>query len=466
MSLPTTTDPKQLTPEQQLQYAIDAGYPLQTPPAGAVPNSVNGDMNAYQLYITAGVCTPLIAIFSLFRLLNAIKFGRKTFVVDETIFVLGLVLCLACIAMSLTAIHSDIFGHHAWEVRLADLTQGNMMLFLLLKVFTPLATCAVKLSVLILYLRVFGGSLPWMRITCVVGIILLLGYHISFAIAFGAMCGPNPKAGYSQVAMLMAFIDLILLLLPLPVIWKLQMPLRRKVQTACIASLIGLAMRARYYRIDSEENRIVVPMWATGMAEMAAGIIVCCGPSAVAVSRAVPELPTVASWMSLGSRLTGSLGWSRLRFGTPTMPSDQAPSPSKQTEESPLRTFGGSFMPREGGWPVDQPEIDPRGGWNGQLIDNRPYALPDLFGSSVIFPPSMLPWLVSQPQSLLSAKHAQLDALNTSTMFLCLEIGGEPHHEPLVRRELTAHLDAVEASMWDEVGAALGQLWGEDSEEG
>lgn len=78
----------------------------------------------------------------------------------------------------------------------------------------------------------------------------------------------------------------------------------------------------------------------------------------------------------------------------------------------------------------------------------------------------MLPWLVSQPQSLLSAKHAQLDALNTSTMFLCLEIGGEPHHEPLVRRELTAHLDAVEASMWDEVGAALGQLWGEDSEEG
>lgn len=299
--------------------------------------------------------------------------------------------------MSLTAIHSDIFGHHAWDVRLADLTQGIMMLFLLLKVFTPLATCAVKVSVLVLYLRVFGGSLTWMRITCVVGIVLLLGYHVSFAIAFGAMCGPNPRAGYGQVAMLMAFvsdkctrsrvllllmgvgnsfIDLILLLLPLPVIWKLQMPLRRKVHTsavfligisACIASLIGLAMRARYYRIDSEENSIVVPMWATGMAEMAAGIIVCCGPSAVVVSRAVHELPTVASWLSLGSRLPGSLGWSRLRFGT--MPSDQAPSPSKQTEESPLRTFGGSVMPRKGGWPVDQPETDPRGGWNDVEVD-------------------------------------------------------------------------------------------------
>lgn len=87
MSLPTTTDPKQLTPEQQLQYAIDAGYPLQTPPAGVVPNSVNGDMNAYQLYINhCGCVYPAHRNFSLFRLLNAIKFGRKTFVVDESVF--------------------------------------------------------------------------------------------------------------------------------------------------------------------------------------------------------------------------------------------------------------------------------------------------------------------------------------------------------------------------------------------
>lgn len=86
MSVPTTTDPTQLTPEQQLQYAIDTGSPLQTPPAGVVPNFVNGDTTAYQLYITAGVCIPLIAIFSLFRLLSATTFGRKTFLLDESMF--------------------------------------------------------------------------------------------------------------------------------------------------------------------------------------------------------------------------------------------------------------------------------------------------------------------------------------------------------------------------------------------
>lgn len=76
----------------------------------------------------------------------------------------------------------------------------------------------------------------------------------------------------------------------------------------------------------------------------------------------------------------------------------------------------------------------------------------------------MLSWLISQPESILSAKHAQLDALNITTTFLRPGIGLEPHHEPLVRRELTAHLDAIEASMWEEVGGALAELWGEDSE--
>lgn len=136
------------------------------------------------------------------------------------------------------------------------------MLSLLVELILPLAMCAVKASVLILYLRIFGGSLLWMRVTCVVGIVLLMGYHISFTTAFGVVCAPTPKAGYSYFALLIAFrsdqcmrstrilvllmgvgnslIDLILLLLPLPVIWKLQMPLGRKTKTSAVF-LIGIS---------------------------------------------------------------------------------------------------------------------------------------------------------------------------------------------------------------------------------
>ncbi|KAK6082994.1 hypothetical protein SCUP515_02228 [Seiridium cupressi] len=378
MSLPAETDPTQLTPEQQLQYAIDAGYPLQTPPSGVIPNFENGETTAYQLYITAGVCIPLVAVFSLFRLLNVTRLGRKTFAMDETV-------------------DHGVFGHHAWDVRLADVTQRVIMLSLLLELIAPLAICAVKISVLTLYLRIFGSSLIWMRVTCVVGIVLLLGYHISFTTAFGVMCAPDSKAGYSQVALLMAFVsdkcvrtrilvllmgigntlcDLVLLLLPLPVIWNLQMPLRRKLKTsavfligisACIASLIGLATRVQYYSTDSDQIRIVVPLWATAMAEMAAGILICCGPSAAVVTRAMRELPAVASWMSLGSRLAGSFGGSRSR--SRIILSDQPPTSSKKTKESSMRTFGGSIMPREGGWPVEQPQTDPRGGRTDVEVD-------------------------------------------------------------------------------------------------
>lgn len=88
MSLPEGTNPLDLTPQQQLQYAIDAGYPLHEPPAGIISDFVNGNTIAYQLYITAGVCIPLMAVSGLFRLLNAIKFSRQNFFLDERGFLL------------------------------------------------------------------------------------------------------------------------------------------------------------------------------------------------------------------------------------------------------------------------------------------------------------------------------------------------------------------------------------------
>jgi hypothetical protein len=76
----------------------------------------------------------------------------------------------------------------------------------------------------------------------------------------------------------------------------------------------------------------------------------------------------------------------------------------------------------------------------------------------------MLEWLVSQPESHLSAKSAQMDALNIPLTFLRAEIGLNPVHEPLIRRNLTAHLDQITSHIWDEVGLVLEELWGQDTE--
>lgn len=86
MSVPSGTDPTLLTPEQEIQYTIDSGFPLQDPPSGVIPNFENGETTAYQLYITAGVCIPLMTVFSLFRLHNTTRFRRQTFILDESVF--------------------------------------------------------------------------------------------------------------------------------------------------------------------------------------------------------------------------------------------------------------------------------------------------------------------------------------------------------------------------------------------
>jgi hypothetical protein len=99
-----------------------------------------------------------------------------------------------------------------------------------------------------------------------------------------------------------------------------------------------------------------------------------------------------------------------------------------------------------------------------QLSDNQPYALRGIFGDSIVLPPSMLKWLVSQPESHLSAKWAQMDALNIPTTFLRADVGLNPVHEPLIRRNLTAHLDRIASDVWEEVGSALEELWGQETE--
>lgn len=76
----------------------------------------------------------------------------------------------------------------------------------------------------------------------------------------------------------------------------------------------------------------------------------------------------------------------------------------------------------------------------------------------------MLGWLQSQPEAHLSAKWAQMDALNIPETFLQPEIGLNPVHEPLVRRQLTAHLDRIAGLMWEEVGLALDEIWGIETE--
>lgn len=97
-----------------------------------------------------------------------------------------------------------------------------------------------------------------MRIACTTCIIIVVCYHFSLTIAFAAMCAPSK--GYTQLDYLAAFIsdsctrtrsivvlqgvgnvvtDVVFLILPLPAIWALQIPLKRKIAVSSMF-LVGL----------------------------------------------------------------------------------------------------------------------------------------------------------------------------------------------------------------------------------
>ncbi|KAI1633568.1 hypothetical protein F4809DRAFT_622741 [Biscogniauxia mediterranea] len=310
-----------MDPQTLSQYL---GYPIQQPPPGVIPNFENPESIAYQIYITASVCIPLMLVFSLIRFLSIIYISRKIVIGDEFLFVVGLVLCLGFTAMTIACVTGGAFGKHAWNVLLGAFTRSQLVLSLLVELFGPLATCSVKISVLVLYLQIFR-ILKWMRVISIAGIIVITAAHISTTITFAAMCAP--RTGSGQLDFLAAFVsdtcsrtriliviqgiinvvtDIFLLILPLPAIWTLQMPLKRKLAIssmflvglcACASSIIGLVYRVRYFRAGQDNIFVVVPLWVTAIAEETAAIMICCMPTIAAVFKAAKK--PVLTWLSI-----------------------------------------------------------------------------------------------------------------------------------------------------------------------
>ncbi|KJK78255.1 hypothetical protein H634G_06428 [Metarhizium anisopliae BRIP 53293] len=305
---------------------LDLQYPIETPPPGISPNLVNPDSNAYQVYITAGIC------FDRIRSQEGYHGRRKSVYLDsssdqrlvllrqlirrfQVVFITGLMLCLAFTIITISCVSGSVFGEEARNVLLNSFTKSQLVLCLLVEILRPLALCIVKISVFILYLQLFS-VLQWMRIVSITGIVVISLWHLSTCIAFAVMCSPTGSSHLDFLAALVSpmcartrslvvtqgvgnvVTDVFLLVLPLPVVWTLHIPLGRKLGvssmflvglSACASSAMGLYYRVLYYDAGQNNIRLVVPVWATAIAEAAAGVMICCMPSTAAVFKALKQ---------------------------------------------------------------------------------------------------------------------------------------------------------------------------------
>ncbi|KAF2232168.1 hypothetical protein EV356DRAFT_257882 [Viridothelium virens] len=290
--------------------SAELNQPYAPPPPGQTSDfSDNAANRIYQLYIVAGVCLVLVLLFA-----SARYFAKRRVIKhrtwDDLTCLLGVIGTLAYTTIVIGLSVGRFYGYHSWDVSVAQaLTSQSKAHLVLLVISTCLSGPAlwlVKLSVFVLYLELFS-PFRWLRITAICGILISGLYFFGITIAFAILC--SPLHGHSQMDYFNALLaprcqnhdigmaisnraghlatDVFLILLPLPAVWSLHMPFKRKLGVSAmfltgilglIASTLGLYYQVTLeYRSDTTWD--LIPAWITSIVEMTAGVMICCMPT-------------------------------------------------------------------------------------------------------------------------------------------------------------------------------------------
>ncbi|KAL4876880.1 hypothetical protein BJY04DRAFT_138127 [Aspergillus karnatakaensis] len=202
-------------------------------------------------------------------------------------------------------------GKHIWVVEPNDIVLSMKIIFAYVILYATTVPM-VKLSVLLLYRRIF--RLTWSLYICA---FLSIGYTISVATTISVACVPTsyywtqwvePLSGgvcridlyqfylWNAVANLLT--DVIILCLPIPIVWRLQMPRSQKLAISGIFLLGGFVCVATGVRIHAitKMGSSVDITWVIGDAmiwsnvEPCIGIVSACLPTLRPLLRQIPQL--------------------------------------------------------------------------------------------------------------------------------------------------------------------------------
>ncbi|KAE8375364.1 hypothetical protein BDV26DRAFT_299785 [Aspergillus bertholletiae] len=245
------------------------------------PTEINDTHKTYSVAIGCilmGIIATFVVLARLFHRWHTCALGA-----DDYAIMPGLVLYLGWTAMAAYVnLHAGV-GKPLWEITLGEYSiwyqgiVGSALLY-------PIMSATIRTSVILLYRRTFATSYPRL----VVAIWALLAGQIVYVIVFtvfgGFMCSPfsaawtNPllrpqycndwRYYYVQVALFscsMSF-DAILLILPLYPVFKLQMPMKKRISVGVVLMLGAAASIAAAYKLGvfvDQMNRIdqINPHW-------------------------------------------------------------------------------------------------------------------------------------------------------------------------------------------------------------
>ncbi|OTB07811.1 hypothetical protein M426DRAFT_317702 [Hypoxylon sp. CI-4A] len=214
-------------------------YYAEVPP-GQVRTPVNPPTRRGDL-MAAGVSTTFLAGVALgLRLYTRLYVLRKKLETDDWLVISAFVVSVAMLAFVKKDIDHGL-TYHVWDIPQETYHIGERLYGLLAYLSFIFSVSFAKVSMLVLYLRLAPHT--WFRWTCYTCIAIIGCYSIVAALVESLACRPlegiinesldavcyDSYPAYITLSSLNIGIDIIILLLPIPLVLRMQLPRRQKI---------------------------------------------------------------------------------------------------------------------------------------------------------------------------------------------------------------------------------------------
>ena len=219
--------------------------PVGPPPPGVTPNFID-PVTLSGVVVAVGTTSSVLAFILLCTRLFSTTIVTRTIGSDDYTVITGFVFSLAYTSIM---IWNRGFARHDWDLPLSEYSASFSESIFVGIIVAALALLFAKISILILFLRLFSTNRVFRYLICSALLLTIIIHTISILVDC-IMCVPRSGETFgSQVlaarciktdtwstvqGAFEVFLDLWIFILPLPIIWKLQMSDKRKVGVSII----------------------------------------------------------------------------------------------------------------------------------------------------------------------------------------------------------------------------------------
>lgn len=234
--------------------------PSMPPPPGVVPNFINPVTLAEPILAVCVATSVLAVVLLCMRLYSTTRITRSASY-DDAASVIALVLSL-CYAGLVISVRDN--ARHGWDLPLSAYTASFATVLFTVQVFGALSLLFAKASILFLLFRLFAPT-RWFRYMIYLGLVWATLISVVTIIVAGALCAPRHGESFGDMTVTErcthestwavvqgasnVVLDFFIIYLPIPMLWKLNMGLQRKIGVMAIF-LTGFVYASLHSRLS------------------------------------------------------------------------------------------------------------------------------------------------------------------------------------------------------------------------